>query len=145
MHVKKDMLYYGLIAALVMLLVKGADYNLFSKHISVEIYSSILVIIFTALGLWFGLKLTTPKVVIEPRSVDHFDLSRLQDHGISQRELEVIQLLSEGHSNQQIADQLYISLSTVKSHLQKVYQKLGVKTRTQAIQKAKTLSIPEQA
>lgn len=140
---KKDILYYGLIVALILLLVKGADYSLFSKHISIEIYTSILVLVFTGLGLWFGLKFTSPKVVVEHHIVESFDIARLKERGISDRELEVINLLASGHTNQQIADQLFVSLSTVKSHLQKIYQKLEVKTRIQAIQKAKTLSIPK--
>ena len=138
---KKEMLYYGLIIALVILLVKGADYNLFSKHISTEVYTSVLIVLFTGLGLWFGLRFTSPKVVVETQVVEDLNPILLKTHGISNREYEILHLVTLGHTNQQIADQLFLSLSTVKSHLQNTYQKLDVKNRTQAIQKAKQLSI----
>lgn len=138
---KKDILYYGIIAALIMLLVKGADYYLFSKHISIEVYSSVLVLIFTGLGIWFGLRYTSPKVVIKEQVVEQLDPAKLKHHGISDREIEILNLIAAGHTNQQIADELYISLSTVKSHTQKIYQKLEVKNRTMAIQKSKLLSL----
>lgn len=138
---KKEILYYGLIVALVILLAKGADYNLFAHHITTEVYTSILVLLFTGLGLWFGLRFTRPKVVIQTKVVDHLDRDQLSANGISEREFEILKLISEGHTNQEIAEQLFISLSTVKSHLQNTYQKLEVKNRTQAIQKAKLLSI----
>lgn len=134
------MLYYGLAIALVVLLIKGADYNLFSRHISIEVYSGILVLLFTGIGLWFGLRLTNPKVIVQTKVVEALDAYQLKAHGISEREFEILNLIIEGRTNQQIADQLFISLSTVKSHLQKTYQKLDVKNRTQAIQKAKALS-----
>lgn len=140
-HMKKEIVYYGIIVALVVLLVKGAEYNLFAKHISTEVYSSILILVFTGLGLWFGLRFTTPKVIVETQVVDHLDPIQLEGHGISKREFEILERISQGLTNQQIADQLFISLSTVKSHLQNTYQKLGVKNRTQAIQKAKALSV----
>lgn len=138
---KKETLYYGIIAALIMLLVKGADYSLFSKHISLEIYSSILVLLFTGIGIWFGLRYTSPKVIIKDQVVEHLDATKLKTFGISDREIEVLNLIAAGHTNQQIADQLYISLSTVKSHIQKIYHKLEVKNRTKAIQKAKLVSL----
>jgi len=138
---KKEILYYGLIVALVILLAKGADYNLFAQHISTEVYSSILIVLFTGLGLWFGLRFTTPKVVVETMVVEQLDQIKLLANGISEREYEILHLVTQGYTNQQIAEQLFISLSTVKSHLQNTYQKLDVKNRTQAIQKAKQLSI----
>jgi len=100
-----------------------------------------LIVIFTALGLWFGLRFTSPKVVVKTQSVDNLDPLLLSHHGISTREFEILECITQGLTNQQIADQLFISLSTVKSHLQNTYQKLDVKNRTQAIQKAKSLSI----
>ena len=138
---KKEVLYYGLIVALVILLAKGADYNLFAHHITTEVYTSILVLLFTGLGLWFGLRFTSPKVIIETQIVEQLDQVQLLANGISEREFEILHLISKGHTNQQIAEQLFISLSTVKSYLQNTYQKLEVKNRTQAIQKAKQLSI----
>ena len=129
------MLYYGVIIALVILLVKGVDYSLFSKQISTEVYTSILVVLFTGMGLWLGLRFTKPKIVVETRVVDNLDPVMLSTNGISDREYEILNLISAGHSNKEISAQLFISISTVKSHLQNTYQKLEVKNRTQAIQK----------
>ena len=137
------MLYYGVIIALVILLVKGVDYSLFSKQISTEVYTSILVVLFTGMGLWLGLRFTKPKIVVETRVVDNLDPVMLSTNGISDREYEILNLISAGHSNKEISAQLFISISTVKSHLQNTYQKLEVKNRTQAIQKAKALSISD--
>ena len=138
---KRDILLYGIIAALVLLLVKGADYNLFSKHISLEVYSAILVLLFTGLGIWFGLRFTSPKVIVKEQVIANIDIDKLKQQGISEREIEVLMLISKGHTNQQIANELFVSLSTVKSHTQKIYNKLHVNSRTQAIQKARTISM----
>lgn len=85
------MLYYGLIVALVILLAKGADYNLFARHISTEVYTSILILLFTTLGLWFGLRFTSPKVVVETMVVEQVDQVQLLAKGISEREYEILQ------------------------------------------------------
>ena len=60
---------------------------------------------------------------------------------LSQRELEVLLLIALGNSNLEIADRLYISLHTVKSHARRIHSKLGVERRTQAVAKAKTLGL----
>ncbi|MFC6336578.1 helix-turn-helix transcriptional regulator [Pseudomonas sp. CCM 7891] len=60
---------------------------------------------------------------------------------LSQRELEVLQLIALGNSNLEIAEQLFISLHTVKTHARRIHSKLGVERRTQAVAKAKTLGL----
>ncbi|MCL4113273.1 UNVERIFIED_CONTAM: hypothetical protein GTU68_018211 [Idotea baltica] len=138
---KRDIIWLGCIVALVLLLVKGAEYNLFSRQISVEVFTSILILLFTGLGLWFGLKFTSPAFIIKEVSVEKLNLTNLHASGISEREYQILTLIQSGHTNKQISEQLYISLSTVKSHIQNTYQKLGVKNRTQAILRAKELSL----
>lgn len=137
---KKTILLSGLMMALLVLLLKWIDYRLFLREISMEIYVGIIALICTALGIWTGLRLTRPKVIIQKELVDSFTLdpSKLKSSGISDREYEVLQLMAQGLSNQEIADQLFISLNTVKTHASKLFSKLDVKRRTQAIQKAKT-------
>ena len=61
--------------------------------------------------------------------------------GLTPRELEVLQLIAQGLSNQEIADRLFLSLNTVKTHTSNVFSKLDVQRRTQAIQKAKELGL----
>ena len=85
-----------------------------------------------------GLKLTNPKVVYTTGEVDFVqDESKIKALGLSQRELEVLELIAKGHSNQEIADALFISLNTVKTHSSSVFAKLGVNRRTQAVKQAK--------
>ena len=63
------------------------------------------------------------------------------ENPLSQRELEVLQLIALGNSNLEIADLLFISLHTVKTHARRIHSKLGVERRTQAVAKAKTLGL----
>ncbi len=136
---KRTILLYGLAIALIILLLKWMDYRLFIRDISTEIYLGLIAALFTGLGIWMGLRLTKPKVVIQKEIIDTFTLNEanLEKSGISKREYEVLKLMAQGHSNQEIADQLFVSLSTVKTHISNIYSKLDVKRRTQAIQMAK--------
>lgn len=135
----KIILRYGLFIALLLLASRFLDYGLFAKLVSFEVYVGVLALLFTGLGIWMGLRLTAPKTVIQKvriPSTEQFELdpSALDKTGISSRELEVLRHIAEGKSNQEIAESLYISLSTVKSHVSHIYEKLDVKRRTQAIQ-----------
>ncbi|WP_246474832.1 response regulator transcription factor [Pedobacter roseus] len=113
-----------------------------------EIYAGSIAIIFTALGTWLALKLTKPKTILIEKQVfieqpEKFILneSALTRLNISKRELEVLQLISEGLSNQEIAERLFVSLNTIKTHNARLFEKLEVKRRTQAIEAAKKLSL----
>ncbi|MDP4148209.1 MAG: LuxR C-terminal-related transcriptional regulator [Bacteroidota bacterium] len=115
-----------------------------------EIYIGFIAVIFTALGIWLALKLSKPKietVVVEkevyvnrnePFVLDRSLVSQLE---LGKRELEILNLMARGHSNQEIAAKLFISLSTVKTHIQSLFEKLEVKRRTQAVEKAKRLNL----
>ncbi|RFZ86067.1 DNA-binding response regulator [Mucilaginibacter terrenus] len=114
-----------------------------------EIYAGLIALLFTGLGIWLALKLTTPKVttvVVEKEVIVNspefvFNKQELERVGISQRELEVLQLMAGGLSNAQIADKLFVSLNTVKTHSSKVFEKLEVQRRTQAVEKAKQIGL----
>ncbi len=136
------LLLYGVGIAFLLLFVKYLDYGLFVRAVPFEIYVGVIALIFTILGIWMGLKLTTPKiktVEIPSQRSSQFVLSKnLQSaKGISDREYEVLTLIASGHSNKEIAEELYISLSTVKTHTSRLFDKLDAKRRTQVIQKAK--------
>jgi len=60
---------------------------------------------------------------------------------LSERELEVLQLIAEGLTNREIASRLFVSLNTVKAHTRNIYGKLGVHNRTQAVAKAQNLGV----
>ncbi|MGQ7854699.1 response regulator transcription factor [Pedobacter sp. WC2501] len=113
-----------------------------------EIYAGSIAIIFTALGIWLALKLTKPKTILIEKEVfiEHpenfvLDETALARLNISKRELEVLQLMSEGLSNQEIAERLFVTLNTIKTHNARLFEKLEVKRRTQAVEIAKKLNL----
>lgn len=121
-------------------LLKFVEYRLFVRDLSMEFYVGVVAVLFTSLGVWVGLRLTQKKVII--RSPDFkFDQSILDRLGISKREFEVLELIASGLSNQEIADKLFVSVNTIKSHSSNLFQKLDVSRRTQAIQRAKELRL----
>jgi len=93
---------------------------------------------FTGLGLWVGQKLTSPNKIQSEFLKNEKALGYL---GISERELEVLELVAKGLSNQQIAAKLYVSINTVKTHLSHLYEKMNVQRRTQAVEKARSLNL----
>jgi len=136
--VKKTILAYGGILALLVILIKWLDYRFIIKDVSLEIYVGIIASLCAILGIWMGLKLTNPKVVYTTTELDFIqDESKIKELGLSQRELDVLELIAKGHSNQEIAEALFISLNTVKTHSSSLFSKLGVNRRTQAVQHAK--------
>ena len=121
-------------------ILKFFEYRFFVHDLSLEFYIGLIALIFTGLGIWAGLKLTRKKVImLGPEFV--FNAPELQRLGISKREYEVLELMAQGLSNQEIADKLFVSLNTIKTHTSNLFLKLEAKRRTQAIQKAKELSL----
>lgn len=137
---KKTVFLYGVLLALLLVVLKVSEYNFIVKRLSIEFYIGLVAIFFTALGIWVGLKLTKRKIIVVHGSFT-FNQTEQQHRGISKRELEVLELMAQGLANQQIADKLFVSLNTVKTHSSNLFNKLEVNRRTQAIQKAKELSL----
>jgi two-component system, NarL family, response regulator LiaR len=143
------LILYGLAMAALMFLLKWLELRLIIFNHAFEIYVGAIAVIFTALGIWLALKLSKPKVetIVVEKEVfvrnSSFLLNEqaLNDLNLSKRELEVLQLMAEGLSNHEIAQRLYVSLSTIKTHSRNLFDKLGVARRTQAIDKAKKLFI----
>ena len=137
---KKTILLYGLSMAAFVILLKFFEYRLFVYDLSLEFYVGIVAVLFTGLGIWAGLRLTRQKIVLGSPDfqLDHATLERL---GISKREQEVLELMAQGLSNQEIADKLFVSVNTIKTHSSNLFQKLDVSRRTQAIQRAKELRL----
>lgn len=133
---KKIIFLYGLAMAVLILVLKYMEYRLIVHDLSTEFYVGVIALLFTTLGIWVGLRLTKKKVVLVSAQfmLDELQLQRL---GISKREHEVLELMALGHSNQEIADKLFVSLNTVKTHASNLFLKLEASRRTQAIQKAK--------
>jgi DNA-binding CsgD family transcriptional regulator len=137
---RRTILIYGIAMAALIGLLKLVEYRFFVRDIPLEFYIGTVAIMFTALGIWAGLRLTRPKV-IDSSGPFELDQANLKKIGISKREHEVLELLSHGLSNQEIADRLFVSTSTVKTHVSNVLAKLDARRRTQAIQRAKELRI----
>lgn len=139
---KKIILIYGASLAVLVFLLKYLEYQFFAKDLALEFYLAVIAMLFTGLGIWAGFRLTRPKVVVVQKSVDFvFNERELDRLGISKREHEVLEWMAKGLSNQEIADKLFVSLNTVKTHTSNLFLKLEVSRRTQAIQKAKELSL----
>lgn len=144
---KKTVLIYGALLAVLVILLRVLEYRFFVRDLSIEIYIGIIAILFTSLGIWFGLKLIDRQKskAISQSGLDGFIINseKLRSHGITDRELEVLELMASGLSNQEIANKLFVSLHTIKTHSANLYSKLDVKRRTQAIRKAREISHPE--
>lgn len=141
---KRIILGYAAIIALAMLLLKWLDHRFITLDISIQTYLGVVAVLFAAIGIWVGIRVAgSHRAGKEPEPNGEFevDLEKLEDSGISPRELEVLQLMANGLSNQEIADTLFISLNTVKTHSSSLFVKLDVKRRTQAVQQAKDLGL----
>lgn len=138
---KRTILIYGLSLAVLIFLLKFIEYRFLVRDLSLEFYIGAIAIFFTVLGVWAGLKLTKKKTIIITNPAFQFDQTRIDSLGISKREYEVLELMAKGLSNQEIADKLFVSLNTVKTHSSNLFLKLEVSRRTQAVQKAKELQL----
>lgn len=146
----KATIIYSISLALLLFLMRWLELRFIIFQHSYEIYIGLIAVIFTALGIWLALKLSRPKietVVVEKEvfinTKEDFVLNTdlVSQLELSKRELEVLHLMAEGLSNQEIAARLFVSLSTIKTHNQNLFEKLDVKRRTQAIDKAKKLHL----
>ena len=137
---RRTILIYGVALAALTVILKFIEYRYFVRDLSLEFYLGVVAILFAGLGVWAGLRLTRRKVVI---ANPDFKLNEpeLQRLGISKREYEVLELMSQGLSNQEIADKLFVSLNTVKTHSSNLFMKLDARRRTQAIHRAKELGL----
>jgi two-component system, NarL family, response regulator LiaR len=144
----KHVLGYGLVAGVLIAALKLMEYRWLVLEHSIEIYSGLVAALFAALGIWLGLKLTRRKETVVVREVmvpapTEFvrDDSKLESLGITPRELEILELIAAGLSNKEIAERVYVSENTVKTHSSRVFDKLGARRRTQAVQLGKELRL----
>ena len=139
---RKTVILYGLSLAALIFLLKLLQYRFLVRDLSLEFYMGLLALLFTSIGIWAGLKLTRKKTVLIPAPSNFtLDSTRLEKLGISKREHEVLELMAHGLTNQEIADKLFVSVNTIKTHTTNLFSKLDVKRRTQAIQKGKELML----
>jgi len=122
---------YGLVMGVVLILLEIIQYQTRIHDLKIELYGILIGGVFLALGTWIGVQIYHRRTTKEKLNTDLLNLSN--------REKEVLSLLAEGYSNQEIADKLFVSLNTTKTHVSNIYSKLGVSRRTQAVQKARSL------
>ena len=145
-RVRKHVLLYGLVGGALILLLNVIEYQYLVVDRSVEIYGGLIAIVFAVTGIWLGLKITRrPETVIVREiatpasfSVDEGKRGRL---GITARELEILNLIAAGLSNREIAEKIFVSENTVKTHSSRLFDKLGARRRTQAVQLGKQFGL----
>lgn len=142
-------LIYGLCGGILILVLKLIEFQFLIAEHSIEIYGGLIAALFAGLGIWLGLKLTAKKEVLVvkevpvPAATTPFSLNeaRVKDLGITKRELEILELIAQGLSNREIADKLFVSENTVKTHSSRLFDKLSARRRTQAVQIGKEMGI----
>jgi len=147
---RKDVLLYGLAGALVIEVLQLVEFRWVIIEHSIAIYGGLVAVIFAGVGLWLGLRLTRPRPVVVVREVEVLvpaaaefvrDEARVEALGLTPRELKILDLIAQGLSNQEIAERLFVSVNTVKTHSSRVFEKLDVRRRTQAVQQGKALRL----
>ena len=146
---KKSILLYGILSAGLVLVLQAVNYKFLFNDIRLEIFVGFMAVLFTAFGVWMANQIISrKKIIVEvpvevhiPTPYPTIQARMPEELGLSKREAEVLSLMAEGLSNQEIADKLFLSLPTVKKHSSNVLQKLDVKRRTQAIEKARQIGL----
>ncbi|MBX2828188.1 MAG: LuxR C-terminal-related transcriptional regulator [Flavobacteriaceae bacterium] len=136
---KKTVFVFGALIIALLTLFQLSQFTIASGNLDMEVVIALIAIVFFIIGIYINRK--SRNTSIEAASDDEIDDRKLSELGISKREHEILMKISEGLSNREIADQLFVSESTVKTHVSNLFTKLDVKRRTQAVQKAKSLKI----
>ena len=146
--VKRIVLLYGVCGGLLIAGLKAAEYRFVVIEHSIEIYGGVIAFLFAAVGIWLGLTLTrakeasvasdVPTTASQPLAADH---ARALELGLTRREIDILREIAAGKSTREIADALFVSENTVKTHASPVFSKLNVRRRTQAVHVAKQLGL----
>ncbi len=145
---KRHVLIYGVVGGVLITVLQWTQYRFLVIEHSIEIYGGLIAATFAVLGIWLGLRLTgtRPKIVVKEVPVlagGPFvpNQKKREDLGLTPREFEILELIAQGMSNREIAGKLYVSENTVKTHSSRVFDKLGAKRRTQAVQLGKEFGL----
>ena len=141
---RAHVLLYGLLGGILIATLKFIEYRWLVVTHSVEIYGGLVAAVFAGVGIWLGLRLTRQaetvvvrEVTVEAPATFVRDERAVESLGLTPRELEMLALIAEGLSNKEIAGRVFVSENTVKTHLSRVFDKLGAQRRTQAVQLGK--------
>jgi len=132
-----DIVLYAIVGGVLITVLRVTGYRYLVIEHSFEIYAGLIAALFAGIGIWLGLSLTRKKPDSEPAGPFSPDVQRLSELEITPRELEILGLIAAGLSNREIADRLFVSENTVKTHSSRLFDKLGARRRTQAVQLGK--------
>ena len=135
---KRIILVFGAIVILLMLLFETSKRIWLSSDFQAEWILAVLALVFFGVGIWVS-RYSKAKPKIAQAWTQ--DLAMIEKLGISKRELEVLEALADGLSNKEIGAQLFVSESTVKTHVSNLLVKLDAKRRTEALKRAQELHI----
>ncbi len=142
---KRRVVIYGVLGGLLIMLLRYIKYRYIVIEHSVEIYGGLIAIVFVTLGLGLGSRLngraaparSADGIASDPAPLDASRPSAEPAPDaprITKREQEILALIADGLSNKEIADRLFVSENTVKTHSSRLFEKLSVNRRTQAVQ-----------
>ena len=148
---KRTILLCGILGGVLVSILRWSEYQFLVVDHSVEIYAALVAATFSGLGIWLGLRLTRPR---QPEAVSAVsavpspappqfstDEQKRESLGITRRELEILGLVAEGMSNREIAEKLFVSENTIKTHCSRTFDKLGARRRTEAVQLGKRFGL----
>jgi NarL family two-component system response regulator LiaR len=159
---KRRVLMLGMVGGLLLAGLRWSEYRFLVLEHSVEIYAGLIAAVFAGLGIWLGWHLTGRRKAVEAEPVAGDEVAgyqavttlrasvsevfaaderRREELGITRREMEILALVAEGMSNREIGERLFVSENTVKTHCSRVFDKLGARRRTQAVQMGKELGL----
>jgi DNA-binding CsgD family transcriptional regulator len=137
----REILLFGLCGGLLIAALRLAEYRFLVVEHSVAVYGALIAILFAGVGIWLGWTLTRkkPAVIVKEIAVPVagpfvLDDARVRELGITPRELEILGLIAQGLSNKEIAEKVFVSENTVKTHASRLFDKLGARRRTEAVQ-----------
>ncbi len=149
----RHVLIYGALSGALIAVLRVVQYQYLVIEHSIEIYGALIAALFAGLGIWLGLTITRkrpePEVVVRevpvpvevPAGPFCVNEARVRELGLTPRELEILGLIAEGLSTREIAEKAFVSESTVKTHASRLFDKLGAKRRTQAVQIGKSAGL----
>ena len=149
MTVKKAVLLYGISGGLLIAALRFVEFRFLVLQQSAEIYGALIAVLFAGVGIWLGLSISRKTNVVVVKEVRvpaadrpfAVDAERVRSLGITPRELEILQHIARGMSSREIADALFVSENTVKTHSSRLFDKLGVNRRMKAVETARTLGL----
>lgn len=140
----KRVLLIGAVGGVLIAALRLIEYQHFVRAFPGEVYGGLVALTFTAVGAYVGLRWTRAKTLVVVKEVGVreggpfvLNTDALRETGLTPREHEILGLIAEGLSNREIGERLFVSENTVKTHSARVFEKLGVVRRTQAVQEGR--------